>query len=202
MFDIRCWNACTFIYYFVDPYSSFTWFGCRVATSLGRRWGAQCLWPRVLHLQDCSQVEWFFPEWDPGQNPSQALVSRRSARPDFSWGWSSPPRIVFTHCTWRGAAVACVGRWGSRCLSHPFSQHSWLRSTSPTTTFDLWYIQVRKRRLWEAGAGLMGGIKASWRWVRLLGDGPDFWRFWDWLRARQTVTSLPTFIARDGRWWH
>lgn len=192
---------CMFVY-FVDSYSPITWFGLGVAAALGRRWGAQCLWPRVLHLQDRSEVEWVSPEWDPGQDSSQAPISRCSTRPDFSWGWSSPPRIVFTHCTRRGAAVACVGRWGSCCLSHSFSKHAWLHSTSATATFDLWYIQVRKRWLWEDGAGLMGGIKATWSWVRFLWYRSYFWRFWDRLRACQTVTPLPTFITRDWSGWH
>lgn len=183
-----------------DPCPPSTWSGCRVAPSPGRRRGAQRPRPRLLHLQDCSQVEWLQPHWDPDQDQSQAPVTWRSARSDFPWGRSGSLGLVFTHRPWGGAAVAAVGRQVSRGLSHSLSQLPWLYCAGPTSTFDLWYIQTRKRGLWAAGARSLGGVEASWGGAGFLGDGTYFWGFWDRLRSRQVDTSVSASIIRD-RWW-
>lgn len=180
--SVRSLSKYLYVYFhFTDPCPPSTWSGCRVAPSLGRRRGAQRPRPRALHLQDRAQMEWLQPDGDPDQDPSQAPFTRRPAQPDFPWGRLGRPGLVFTHRPRGGAAVACLGGRESCRLSHSFSQLPWVYRAGPTPTFDFWYIQTRKRRLWETGAGLLGSIKASWGGAGCLGDRTYFWGFWDWL---------------------
>lgn len=173
-----------------------------MAPSSGRRRGAQRPRPRILQLQDCSQVEWLQPDSNPGQDSSQAPITQRPTQSHLPRGRSGSPRLVFTHRSWGRAAMAGLGGWGSRSLPHSVSQLPWLYCAGPTPTFDLWYIQTRKRRLWGTGAGDLGGVKTSCGGVGCLWDGAHFWGFWDWLRSCQVDTVVFACILRDRRWHH
>lgn len=195
-------TLCTFTLILVttDQCPPSAWPGCRVAPSPGRRWGAQCPRSRILHLQDCSPMEWPQPDWNPNQDSSQAPGPWCPTQCDVPRGRSSSPWPVLAHCSRGGATVAGVGRRGSRGLSHSFPKLPWLYCAGPTPTFDLGYIQTRKEGLWGVGAGDPEGVAASGGGVECLGGWAYFWGFWDWLRSCQVDPTALTLIFRGRRW--